>query len=289
MRGILLMLAAFVTFSCMDTTAKLLGGMGYEAVFIIWGRLIFQVAVLAPFVLKHGGPRAVASRHPRLQVIRGLSMLGAGVSFVTGLHFLPLATMTAINFIGPFVVTIMSIVFLKEHVGPHRWMAIVVGFAGALLIIRPGTAGFHPASLFAVVTACCWSVAMITTRQIRPDDSTLTTLVWTVLTGLAGSSLLVSMFWKPVSWEAIGLLAFMGVGATLGQLFMVKALNHAGASMLAPFAYSQIIWATLLGFAIWGEFPDHWTWFGAAIIVACGLYVWHRERRLAAPRLKQPA
>jgi drug/metabolite transporter (DMT)-like permease len=289
MRGILLMLSAFVTFSCMDTTAKLLGGLGYDAVFIIWARLLIQLAVLAPFVLQRGGVRAVASHHPWLQIVRGFAMLGAGVSFVTGLHFLPLATMTAINFIGPFVVTIMSIIFLPEHVGPPRGVAIVVGFAGALLIIRPGTDGFHPASLFAVGTAFCWSVAMITTRQIQPDDSTLTTLVWTVVAGLAGSSLLVPLFWKPLTWEALGLLTVMGVGATLGQLFMVKALNHAGASMLAPFAYSQIIWATLLGFIFWGEFPDQLTWLGAAIIVVAGLYVWYRERRLATPRLKRPA
>jgi drug/metabolite transporter (DMT)-like permease len=288
MRGILLMLGAFVTFSLMDTLAKLLGDMGYPAVFVTWARLLVQVVVLVPFVLRHGGLDVLRTRHPRTQALRGIAMLGAGIFFVSGLHFLPLATMTSINFVGPFVVTLMSIVFLKEQVGRNRWTAIVVGFAGALVVIRPGTDSFNAAALFAVASATCWSVGMITTRLVQRDDATLTTLTLTALVGLAGASLIVPLFWRPLDLAAAACLLGMGLGGTLGQLLMIRALRFAAPSVLAPFAYSQIVWATLLGFALWGDFPDGWTWLGTAVIVASGLYVWYRERQLAAPRLRPP-
>lgn len=289
MRGIMLMLGAFVTFSCMDTLSKLLGTMGYQAVFITWGRLLAQIVLLTPLVIAQGGIAILKTHHPRHQFLRGLGMLGAGVFFISGLHFLPLATMTSINFVGPFVVTMLSIVFLKEHVGTHRWVAIIVGLAGALVIIRPGGQSFHPASLFAVAGACCWSVAVITTRLVQRDDSTLTTLMLTALVGFAGCSLMLPFFWKTPSAIAVLCLVGMSVGGTLGQFLMIRALRYAGASVLAPFAYSQIIWSTSLGFIIWGEFPDKWTWVGAAIIISCGLYVWYRERKQSAPRLHKPA
>ncbi|MGE0668261.1 MAG: DMT family transporter [Sphingomonadales bacterium] len=283
MRGIMLMLAAFVTFSCMDTVSKLLGSMGYPPVFITWGRLLAQIVLLTPVVIHQGGLPVLRTRHPRSQFLRGIGMLGAGVFFISGLQFLPLATMTAINFVGPFVVTILSIIFLKERVGKHRWLAIIVGFAGALVIIRPGGDSFHWASLFAIGGACGWSVAVITTRLVQKDDSTLTTLMWTAIIGWLGCSLMLPFFWKTPTPEAVLLLIAMSVGGTTGQFLMIRALRYAGASVLAPFAYSQIIWSTALGYLFWREFPDEWTWFGAAIIIACGLYVWYRERILSTP------
>jgi drug/metabolite transporter (DMT)-like permease len=289
MRGIMLMLGAFVTFSCMDTISKLLGTMGYPAVFITWGRLLAQIVLLMPLVIHQGGLPVLRTRHPRSQFLRGIGMLGAGVFFISGLHYLPLATMTAINFVGPFVVTILSIIFLKEKVGSHRWIAILVGFAGALVIIRPGGASFHWASLFAVAGACGWSVAVICTRLVQRDDPTLTTLMWTAIVGFIGCSLMLPFFWVTPTPLAVLLLIAMSIGGTAGQFLMIRALRYAGASVLAPFAYSQIIWSTALGYIIWSEFPDQWTWLGAAIIVACGLYVWYRERMMSTPGYRKAA
>jgi len=283
MRGIMLMLAAFVTFSCMDTVSKLLGSMGYPAVFITWGRLLSQIVLLLPLVVMQGGISVLRTRHPGSQFLRGLGMLAAGVFFISGLHFLPLATMTSINFVGPFIVTILSIIFLKEKVGKHRWIAILVGFAGALVIIRPGGESFHWASLFAVAGACGWSVAVITTRLVQRDDSTLTTLMLTAIVGFIGCSLMLPFFWKTPTLAVVGLLVAMSIGGTAGQFLMIRALRYAGASVLAPFAYSQIIWSTALGYLFWREFPDEWTWVGAAVIVTCGLYVWYRERMMSRP------
>lgn len=288
MRGIMLMLLAYITFSCQDTLSKAMAGMGYQAVFIIWGRLLMQIILMTPLIVHQGGLSVLKTRHPGRQFLRGLGMLGAGVFFISGLHFLPLATMTAINFIAPFIVTIMSIVFLKEHVGPHRWAAIAVGFVGVLVIIRPGGQSFHPASLFAVAGAFSFSVAMITTRMVQRDDSSMTTLLLTALVGLAGSSLLLPFFWKAPTPMAVLCLTAMAIGGTTGQWLLIRALRYAGPSVLAPYAYSQMIWSTSLGFIIWGEFPDHWTWVGAVIIVGCGLYVWYRERMASAPRLRKP-
>jgi drug/metabolite transporter (DMT)-like permease len=288
MRGIMLMLLAYITFSCQDTLSKAMAAMGYSAVFIIWGRLLMQIVLMVPLIMHQGGLSVLKTRHPGRQFLRGLGMLGAGVFFISGLHFLPLATMTAINFIAPFIVTIMSIVFLKEHVGPHRWAAIAVGFVGVLVIIRPGGQSFHPASLFAVAGAFSFSVAMITTRMVQRDDSSLTTLLLTALVGLAGASLLLPFFWKAPTPMAVLCLTAMAIGGTTGQWLLIRALRYAGPSVLAPYAYSQMIWSTSLGFIIWREFPDHWTWVGAVIIVCCGLYVWYRERMASAPRLRKP-
>jgi drug/metabolite transporter (DMT)-like permease len=240
-------------------------------------------------VIHQGGLSVLKTRHPRGQLLRGIGMLAAGVFFISGLHFLPLATMTSINFVGPFIVTILSIVFLKEQVGKHRWIAIIVGFAGALVIIRPGGASFHWASLFAVAGACGWSVAVICTRLVQRQDATLTTLMWTAIVGCAGCSLLLPFFWKTPTVTACLLLVAMSIGGTAGQFLMIRALRYAGASVLAPFAYSQIIWSTSLGYVFWREFPDQWTWLGAAIIIACGLYVWYRERMLSLPGYRKAA
>jgi drug/metabolite transporter (DMT)-like permease len=275
------MLGAFVMYSGIDVLAKTMGQMGYQSVMITWGRTGMQVLMLLPFLVRAGGLGAFATRHPKMQLLRGGVMTFAGIFFVSGLAYLPLATMTAINFINPFMITILSIVVLKEAVGPHRWVAIGVGFLGALVIIRPGTESFHPAGLFAIGAAACWSISVIATRLVQDHDSGTVTMFYTAVIGVVLTSFMVPAFWKPLTWEALLILVGMGICSLIGQAFMIAALRHASPSLLAPLGYSQLLWAIILGFLLFGNFPDGWTLAGAGIIVLSGLYMWWREQKAA--------
>jgi len=280
-RGVFFMLGAFVMYSGIDVLAKTMGQMGYQSVMITWGRTGIQVLMVLPFLLRAGGLGAFVTRHPKIQFVRGFVMTFAGIFFVSGLAYLPLATMTAINFVSPFMITMLSIIVLKEVVGVHRWVAIGVGFLGALVIIRPGTESFHPAGLFAIAAAACWSISVIATRLVQDHDSGTVTLFYTAVIGFVVSSILVPAFWTPLTWDAALILVGMGICSLVGQAFMIAALRHASPSLLAPMGYSQLIWATLFGFLLFGNLPDEWTLAGAGIIVLSGLYMWWREQKAA--------
>lgn len=281
--GILLMLAGFLAFTVLDAQTKVLVEAGYHPVFISWGRLLLQLLMIVPFILQAGGLPAMKTRRPGAQTVRGVALTIAGISFVAGLAFLPLATMTAISFISPFIISILAVIFLREHVGLHRWAAIVIGFMGVLVVIRPGTEGFHPAALFALLSALCWAVNVIATRIVQGHDSPLVTLFYTCVIGILITSAIVWLYWPKQADALLWLLAGSALASLLGQMFTILALRHAAASALAPLSYSQLVWAAVLGIVLFGNFPDAWTWAGTVIIVGSGLYVWHRERRLAAP------
>lgn len=283
--GILYIVASFLMFTGIDTLSKVMGADGYHPVQITWGRLLIQLVLLLPFMVRMGGTRALITTHPVAQIVRGLVMLIAGVSFVSGLQYLSLATMTSINFVSPFLITILSIFILGERVGHHRWVAIAIGFTGALIVIRPGAESFHPASFFALTAALCWAIGVVVTRLVQDTDHAVTTLFYTVALGVVITSFFVNLFWQPLGLRGWMLLAGIGLFSTLGQLLMMAALRHASPSVIAPFTYTQLLWATLFGYIIFGDFPDSYTWLGSVVIIASGLYVWHRERQLGAPRV----
>jgi drug/metabolite transporter (DMT)-like permease len=168
-------------------------------------------------------------------------------------------------------------------VGPHRWIAIGIGFLGALVIIRPGTESFHPAGFFAIGAAACWSISVIATRLVQEHDNGTVTMFYTAVIGLVLTSFMVPAFWTPLTWEAFLILIGMGICSLIGQAFMIAALRHASPSLLAPLGYSQLLWATILGFLLFGNFPDGWTFAGAGIIVLSGLYMWWREQKAKQP------
>lgn len=278
--GILYMLFAFVMFTGIDTLSKLMGQDGYHPVQISWGRLVIQLILLLPFVMRTGFKQVVSTGHPYMQTVRGIVMIIAAIAFVAGLETLPLATMTSINFVSPFLITILSIFFLKEHVGYHRWVAIAIGFTGALIVIRPGAGAFDIGALYALTAALAWAVGVVTTRYVQREDNALTTIFYTVAIGTVVSSFIVAPYWKPIEGNALYYLVGIGLLSTAGQLLMIASLRHAEPSVVAPFTYTQLIWATLIGYVVFGDFPDSWTWIGSGIIIASGLYVWHRERQL---------
>lgn len=187
------------------------------AVEIGWLRYLTFMLIMCPAVVAMTPRLALRTVRPDLQVLRGLTLVGSSLLFITALGFLPIAEATTTSFVSPIFVTVLSILFLRERVGIRRWIATIVGLIGVIIVVRPGTSAFH-------------------------------------------------------------LAACLGIAATSGHWLVVLAYRYGDASVLAPFSYTQPIWATILGYMVFGDVPDGWTFVGAAVIIASGLYTAHRER-----------
>ncbi len=283
MRGIPLMLGSLALFSVSDALAKYLG-QGLAAVEVAWLRYLAFVALAAIPFLRRGGLARLRPRAPRLQVLRGLAIVGSGVLFITGLQHLPLAEATAINFVSPAIVTLLSVLVLGEQVGWRRWTAIGVGILGMLIIVRPGTDAFTWAAIFPLLSCSCWAAALIITRRMGAADPPETTLFWTAVTGFAALNLVLPFSFQWPSPAQVGLGLLMGLVATTAQFLVVLAYRATPASVLAPFTYCQLITSGLLGAVFFGGVPDLWTLVGAAVIAASGIYTAHRERVRARRR-----
>ncbi len=204
-------------------------------------------------------------------------MLVATTLFFASLRYLPLADAVAINFIAPLLVTALSIPMLKERVGIRRWMAIFVGFAGVLIIIRPGMGVMHWAAILPLCTAVCYAFYQILTRIAARSDDTQTSLFWMSAFGVIVSSIAVPFFWTTPSLIEWAMMMALGTVYGLGHYLLIRGLEIAPASKLSPFLYTQIIWATLLGLLFFDQFPDRPTLIGVAIVISSGLYIWQRE------------
>jgi drug/metabolite transporter (DMT)-like permease len=278
-RGILWMLATMFCFIALDTMMKYLMET-YSLVQVTWARFFFAtiVAIIAC------GPRIAqlaVSRHPKQQLLRSVFLMSTTGMFNAGIRTVPLATATTIMFLNPVLVTVMAIPLLGEKVGLQRWIGVLLGFLGAVIVVRPwqeGMGAYGYGVIFLLIAAVLNANYQILTRRVRGDDP-LTSLLYTATAGAVVTSALVPWFW---SWPtAIDWLLLMGTGVAggLGHLFLIRSFRCAPASVVAPFSYSSLIWATLFGFIIWGDWPDLWTWAGAALIIGSGLYIFSRERR----------
>ncbi len=277
LRGIALMIASMAVFSAMDGVSKFLAAT-YHPIMVTWGRQFAQLVLLAPLIWWAGPTKPLRSAAPGQQVLRGLLLFGSTVCFVSGLAHLPLAEAAAIGFVSPMFTTALSIPMLGEQVGIRRWTAILVGFAGVLIVIRPGTAAFDPAALYPIVSALFWALALIVTRKMSNRDPPMTTLVFHSVVGLLAASVPLAWYWSAPAAGAIMLILAMGALSLSGHYLLVRAFQCGSASILAPFSYSQMIWATIFGFLVFDSLPDTWTWIGAVVIILSGVYVWHRER-----------
>ncbi|HZD25903.1 MAG TPA: DMT family transporter [Alphaproteobacteria bacterium] len=285
LRGILFMLAGVAMFPFLNASVKLLGSEGYPMAQIVWmryfGHLVFMLIVFLP---GHGAA-LFRTRQPAAQLARSLLLLSATVFYFLALGHIPLATAASISFTNPFIVTALSVPILGEVVGPRRWLAVLIGFAGALIIIRPGVEGFQPQGLFVLVSASSFAIYQVITRRIAGHDSPATTITYTAIIGALLTSFVVPFHWvTPTNMR--DLLLFLGLGffGGFGHYMVVKAYEWGEASVIAPLSYGQLIGATILGYLLFSDFPDIWTWVGAAVIVACGIYVAYREGRVKGPR-----
>jgi drug/metabolite transporter (DMT)-like permease len=273
LRGIALLVAAVSTFSVMDTTAKWLS-QTYPVPAVVWSRYVAQVLVMLAVL----GPRhrlaLLATQRPRLQIVRGVVLVSSTMLFFTAISLMPIAEASAITFVSPLILVALSVVLLKERVRPPTWIAVAVSFVGVLVIIRPGGAVFSLAALLPVLTAFFFAVYQLLTRKLAGIDSTLATLFISALVGAGVMTVVVPFFWVPLAspWHA-GLFLAMGTLATAGHFMLIRAFELAPASTLAPFVYAQLVAVLVLGYLVFGNFPDRWSLVGMAIIVASGAYV----------------
>jgi drug/metabolite transporter (DMT)-like permease len=217
-----------------------------------------------------------------LQLLRGLCLLGSTGFFFAALIYMPIADALALVFVSPFIVTILSALLLGETVGPRRWTAVLIGFIGALIIIRPGLGVFSWPSLLALGAGFFYASYIVTTRQLA--NVGMPPLISLTATGLIGVVIMSCLL--PFSWQTPAAtdwlwMAAMGLAAASGHFLITKSLQYAPAAQLAPLSYSEIIMATLIGYVAFGDFPDAWTWLGIAVIIISGIYISWRERRQA--------
>ena len=272
-RGIALVVGATVLFAVADTTSKFLAGSLPITEFIWFRYVLFLLMAVA---MTRGRP--IRSRRPGLQVTRGLGVVGSSVLFVYGIRQMTMAQATTISFLSPLLITVLSIPLLKEVVGVRRWGAVLAGMLGMLIVVRPGTGGFQPAALFGVASSFCWAIALIITRKMAAIDPPQTTILWSAGIGAGVLSLMLPLAFTWPTLPQVWLMLMLGVLASVGQWLVVLAHRHAGASLLAPFTYTQLIWVSIAGYLVFANVPDRWTLVGAGIIVASGLYTAHRER-----------
>jgi len=278
--GILLMLAAMSLVPLMDGVAKFLSGH-YPVLQVVWARYAFHFLLLLPLVLWRHGPVGLHSRRPGLQLLRGLCLLGSTVLFFAAISRMPIADALSLVFVAPLVVTAASPWVLGETVGVRRWSAVIVGFMGALIIIRPGFASVETGTLLALGAGLVYACYVLVTRRLSGSDAPLTTLLYTGGVGALLTSLILPGVWTPPTLTHLGLMAAMGALAISGHFLIIRALDQAPASLLSPYSYSEIVMATVVGYVVFGDFPDAWTWAGIAVVVGSGVYIAVRERQLA--------
>ena len=280
-RGALGMMLAMLVFICMDSLAKYLGET-LPPMMVVWARYTGQTLLLLA-VFMHRLPRLLHTAAPGLQALRSVLLFAVTSLFFTGLTRMELAEATALMEVSPLMITVLAALVLHERVGPRRWAAVAVGFVGALVIVRPGLGVFQPAALLMLLAAFCLAAYQIATRMMGAVDSIWTTMLYTTLFGAVVSTALLPVVWQTPPAALLPFLAVIGLIGFAGHLCLVWSLAQAPASVLAPFNYTQMVWSVLLGWLIFAELPDAATVAGAAIIIAAGLYVWHRER-VRAPR-----
>lgn len=285
-----MLVCAMLILPGIDAIAKSMSG-SVSSGQVTWSRFLFQTMFLFPIVLATAGLGGFrVGKAIWMHAARGFLIATATLFFFTALNTLPLADTIAIFFVEPFILTLLSVVVLRERIGWRRFAAVSVGFIGALIIIRPSYQVFGLAALLPVGAACAFSVYIILTRLLVQGGSPITmqfyagvfgflTMSAGLAYGTATDTAILSFDWP--STEEWLMLAALGAIATTGHMLIVLAVGRIGASLMAPFQYLEIISATILGYLVFGDFPDRMTWLGVVIIIASGLYVFYRERKLA--------
>ncbi len=279
MKAIILNLSAWVILPFMDTIAKYLSA---ELSFfqITWARYFFTVVWTLPFIFFFFRKNLTWSQNPKLQILRGLTLFSANICFFYSISIISMAKALTLAFVAPLVTTVLSPIFLEERVGVKRWIAVVIGFIGSLVVIRPGIIEFNLATVAALGTGCFYGVYLIITRKLHSTDNPLLTLLITGIAGATVSSLLVPIVWvNPTNMQWIW-LSIMGIFACLGHILLIYSLKYADASKLAPFGYFEIITNIILGYFFFKDFPDIWTFLGLAIIISSGFYIFRNELNL---------
>lgn len=278
--GVLVFTVGLSFIALADAMAKVLGE-SMASPQVVWLYLVSVLVALMLYLLvtRQNFRQLVRTRKPRLQIARGLSIL-LSLTFIFGsLQFLPLAEATVINFTGPLFMVALAGPMLGERVGWRRWAAVIVGLAGAMIVVRPGSEVFQWAALMPIASAIFFALFQLLTRKIAGHDGALTTLFYTQIVAAAGATLAVPFFWTPVTPYQLGFAFLAGCVGLTAHICMFNAFRLADASLLAPINYTRIVASVLLGYWIFGDLPDFYTIAGGAVIIGSGLFVIYREAR----------
>ena len=282
MKAIILNLSAWVMLPIMDGFAKYLSST-IPILQITWSRYFFTVIFVLPIILVFFRKNFKWTEQPKLQLIRGLLLFCANILFFYSISIISLAKALTLAFIAPLIVTILSPILLDEKVGLRRWAAVITGFIGSLIVLRPGFVEINTASIAAIGTGFLYGIYLIVTRKLHNADHPLLTLLLTGVVGAIIGSVIMPFVWvQPTVTDWYMMLA-IGFFASIGHLLLILSLRYADASKLAPFGYFEIVTNIIIGFYFFNHFPDIWTFLGLFVIISSGIYIFRREV------LKQPA
>jgi drug/metabolite transporter (DMT)-like permease len=276
--GIGIVSSTYILFTLMDGSAKWLVG-SMPVIMVVWLRFLMQVLIAGAVLFPLRGLSLVRTNYLRWHLVRGLMFVGmTGVNF-WALQYLQLTVTSAIFFTVPILIALISAAILGERLDWGRWAAILAGFAGVLVIVRPGSADFHPAMLASVLNALLYAIFMLMTRRLAAYESpeTIQYLPAVVATALLAPFALYAWEW-PASGFEWAVLCLLGVLGSISHTLLALAHRYAPSSVLAPFLYQQVIYMALFGYLVFGDVPSPWVWLGAAIVVGSGLYLFARER-----------
>ena len=276
MKAIVFNILAWIMLPVMDGFAKYLSS-DLPILQITWSRYFFTVVFILPIMFFFYNKQLVWTDKPKLQFIRGMILLCANICFFYAISIISLAKALTLAFIAPLIVTAFSPMMLGEKVGIRRWTAVVIGFIGSLVVIRPGFVEFNLASFAALGTGIMYGFYLIITRKLSTSDNPLLTLLLTGLVGAVIISCVVPFVWVKPTFNQWSMMAGIGMFACIGHLFLILSLKYADASKLAPFSYFEIITNIIIGFYFFNNFPDNWTFFGLFIIILSGIYISRRE------------
>ena len=276
MKAITFNLLAWVMLPIMDGFAKYLSS-DLPVLQITWARYFFTVAFTLPIMFFFFRKNLVWTDKPKLQLIRGLILLTANVCFFYSISIISLAKALTLAFIAPLIVTAFSPIFLGEKVGFRRWSAVIIGFIGSMVVIRPGFVEINLASLAALGTGVMYGFYLIITRKLSSSDNPLLTLLLTGVVGAIIISFVMPFVWIKPTLNQWSMMAAIGIFACVGHLFIILSLKYADASKLAPFSYFEIVTNIIIGYYFFSDFPDNWTFLGLFIIILSGIYISRRE------------
>jgi drug/metabolite transporter (DMT)-like permease len=275
--GILWMLSAGFILSVMDGLIKWSVGL-YPVAQVVAVRSVFVLLFLAPVIARSGGVATLRTRKPLGHLLRVCLTVAAILTFFEAVRLLPLATVIAIGFGAPLLMTALSVPVLGERVGVHRWTAIVIGFIGVLVITRPGPEGLSWPALLALVSSLFFAAHLVSARYLARSETDMALMFWQNLGVLVVTCAMAPFVWMELATGDLAAIAAMALLLLLGQYCTVRAFRSAPVGAVAPFQYAELVWATLIGFLFWQELPGVNVWVGAAIVVASGLYIIWRER-----------
>ena len=277
MRGPILNLSAWLILPIMDAIAKYLS-YSLPILQITWFRFFFSAVITGIFIYLFSRKSFVRSKNIKSQVLRGILLLTSSLLFFYAISVISLAKALTLAFICPLIVTTLSPYFLKERVGRRRWTAVIVGFLGVLLVIRPGIVEFNWASLASLGTGLCYAIYLIVTRSLKDTDNGLLTLLLTSIIGTVVLSIYLPFVWVNPSLNQLLLAVNMGFIAALAHGLIIISYNYSDASKLAPLGYFEIIPNIIIGYIWFSDLPDKYTVLGLLVIILSGVYVFRREQ-----------